>query len=333
MDLMEKVYDRARQNPQKAAFPEATEEKILRAALESGQKGYCIPLLFGKKEDIEAAARNFHLDISGLQIVDTTDEAWLSDVVARYQSYNNTLSEKACRRKARDPMYAAMMAECVGDVDYTFAGLSHTTGDVILAGTVMIGLKEGITTPSSCGIADFPEYKTSEGNLLVFGDSAVCQNPSPEDLASIAISACETASSLLGWEPRCALLSFSTDGSADGDLVDKVREAKRIANELRPDLKIDGEFQYDAAVVPEVAARKVKRPSEVAGRANVIIWPDLNVGNIGVKLIQQIGHADAYGPCLQGFRRIICDCSRGAPVSELVGNIAISGVRAAALKK
>ncbi|MGB4660695.1 MAG: phosphate acyltransferase, partial [Mobilitalea sp.] len=134
--------------------------------------------------------------------------------------------------------------------------------------------------------------------------------------------------SLLGWEPRCALVSFSTTGSAEHEMISKVINAVKIANIMRPDYKIDGEFQLDAAISPEVAAKKVNRPSEVAGKANIIIWPDLNVGNIGVKLMQQFAHADAYGPILQGFKKVVCDCSRSAPVSELVGNIAISAVRA-----
>jgi phosphate acetyltransferase len=129
------------------------------------------------------------------------------------------------------------------------------------------------------------------------------------------------------------MVSYSTLGSGQGELIDKVTEAKRIANELRPDLQIDGEFQLDAAIVPAVAAKKVKRESAVAGQANIVIWPDLNVGNVAVKLIQQFGHADAYGPMLQGFKKVVCDCSRGAPVSELKGNIIISAARAAGMKQ
>ena len=129
------------------------------------------------------------------------------------------------------------------------------------------------------------------------------------------------------------MCSYSTCGSGQGELVDKVTAALEIVHERRPELKVDGEFQLDAAIVPAVAAKKVKRESEVAGRANVLIWPDLNVGNIAVKLIQQFGHADAYGPMLQGFNKIICDCSRGAPVSELKGNIIICAVRAYAMKR
>jgi phosphate acetyltransferase len=225
-----------------------------------------------------------------------------------------------------------MVMQAVGDAEVTFAGIDNTTGDVLFAGQMIIGLKPGIATISSIGLCDIPGYEGSEGSLLAIGDSAVCQNPNPEQLASIAISACDTVSSLLGWEPRCAMVCYSTLGSGQGELIDKVKAALEIAKEARPDLNIDGEFQLDSAIVPAVAAKKVKRESSVAGKANVVIWPDLNVGNVAVKLIQQFGHADAYGPLLQGFNKVVCDCSRGAPVSEIKGNIIMSAVRAANTK-
>ena len=228
-------------------------------------------------------------------------------------------------------MYTALMMQAVGRVNVTFAGLTHSTGDVIMAGQMVVGLADGVDTVSSVGIFDIPNWEGSEGQYLGFGDSAVCANPDAEQLASIAISCCDTVSALVGWEPRAALLSYSTDGSAEGPLVEKVLEAKRIANERRPDLKIDGEFQLDSAIRPDVAAKKVRRESEVAGKANIVIWPDLNVGNVGVKLVQNFAHADAYGPMLQGFAKVVCDCSRSAPVSEIVGNVAMSCVRAQAV--
>ena len=153
-------------------------------------------------------------------------------------------------------MYTAMVQQCLGMFDVTFAGLTHTTGDVILAATTIIGLKDGIDTPSSTGLFVIPGYEGSEGQYLLFGDSAVCTKPSPAERASIAISACETVKGLLGWEPRCAMLSFSTDGSMEGEMVDDIRESVRIANERRPELAIDGEFQLDAAIDPNVAAKK-----------------------------------------------------------------------------
>ena len=261
------------------------------------------------------------------------NETYKSSLIEKYIALPETrLKEKALNRRMQDALQFAMVMQAVDEADVTFAGIDYTTGDVLLAGQMIIGLKPGITTISSIGLCDIPGYEGSEGSLLAIGDSAVCTNPNAEQLASIAISACDTVKSLLDWEPRCACVCYSTLGSGQGELIDKVAEAVKIANELRPDLAIDGEFQLDAAINPVVARKKVNRDSKVAGKANVMIWPDLNVGNVAVKLIQQFGHADAYGPMLQGFNKVVCDCSRSAPVSEIKGNIVISAVRAAGEK-
>ena len=328
MNILDQIYEHAKSNPQRVAFPECTEEKILRAARECADKGYCHPYLVGNTADVKAAAEQYGISLEGFELVDAFDEAFLSELISAYTAKYPILSEKSLRRKSKDPMYPALMMQALDRVDVMFAGLAHSTGDVILAGQTIVGLKEGVSTVSSVGIFNIPGFEGTEGALLGFGDSAVCVNPDSEQLASIAISACDTIKALLKWEPRCALLSYSTCGSGSSELVDKVTEAVRIAHERRPELAIDGEFQLDSAVSPAVAAKKVKRESAVAGKANIIIWPDINVGNIGVKLVQQFAHADAYGPMLQGFAKIVCDCSRGAPVSELVGNIAMSCVRA-----
>ncbi|MDF2872551.1 MAG: phosphate acetyltransferase [Anaerocolumna sp.] len=328
MNIMDSIMEKARTHQVVVAFSEIEEEKILLAAKEAKEKEICKPLLVGKSSVIKEAATKYGIDINGMNIWDCEEEDKLQEVITRYVAQNPIYSEKSMSRKAKDSLYVALMLEALGEVDATFAGLSHTTGEVIMAGQMIVGLEEGVTTVSSVGIANIPGYQGSEGELLVIGDSAVCANPSAEDLASIAISACDTTKAILNWEPRCALVSFSTTGSAEHELIDKVRNAREIANSRRPDLKIDGEFQLDAAICPPIAAKKVTRESEVSGKANIIIWPDLNVGNIGVKLLQQFAHADAYGPVLQGFKKVVCDCSRSAPVSELVGNIAISAVRA-----
>ena len=328
MDMMDTIYEKARGDRQRVAFPEAEEEKILLAAREAQDKGLCHAVLVGNKTDIEGRAGEYGVDISDMEMFDTADAETLEKLCEEYAALNDMFSVKSLLRKCRDPLYTALILEALGRIDATFAGLAHTTGDVILAGQMIVGLQEGVTTVSSIGIANIPGYEGPEGQVLAFGDSAVCVDPNEEDLASIAISACDTVKKLLGWEPRCALLSYSTTGSAESPFVDKVRNAVTVANAKRPDLKIDGEFQLDTALSPRVAAKKVTRSSEVAGRANIIIWPDIDAGNIGVKLMQTFGHADAYGPILQGFKNIVCDCSRGAPVSELVGNIAISCVNA-----
>ena len=333
MSVLDLIYERAKANPQRVAFPEATNEKMMQAAYETGKEGYIIPVLVGDGPALKALAEERGYDPGVFTIVDINDADYKAKVIDIYVALPNTrLKAKALGRRMENPLFYAMAMQAAGECDVTFAGIDNTTGDVLLAGQQIIGLKPGISTISSIGLCDIPGYEGSEGSLLAVGDSGVCTNPDAEQLAGIAISACDTVKALLDWEPRCAMVCYSTLGSGQGELIDKVVEAVKIANELRPDLAIDGEFQLDAAIVPAVAAKKVKRESKVAGRANVLIWPDLNVGNTAVKLIQQFGHADAYGPMLQGFNSIICDCSRGAPVSEIKGNVVISAVRAAGSK-
>lgn len=333
MSILEKLYSKAKLNPQKVAFPEADNEKMMQAAYEAGQAGYIIPVLIGDADTLKEQVKDKEYDSSVFQFVDIKDEEYKQALIERYTGQpGRIMGPKALNRRMNDPLYFALVMQALDEVDVTFAGINNTTGDVIFAGQQIVGLQEGISTISSIGLCDIPGFEGSEGSLLAVGDSAVCTNPDSASLADIAISACDTVKALLDWEPRCAMVSYSTLGSGQGELIDKVANAVKLANEKRPDLAIDGEFQFDTAIVPEVARKKVKRESEVAGKANVIIWPDLNVGNVGVKLIQQFGHADAYGPMLQGFNKIVCDCSRGAPVSELMGNIVISAVRAAGLK-
>ena len=333
MGILDQIYDKAKLNPQRVAFPEATNEKMMQAAYETGKDGYIIPVLVGDEAELRKLAEERGYDASVFTFVDTSDEELKDALVAEFIALPDVIyKEKAARRRINNPLYYAMALQKLGKADVTFAGIDNTTGDVLIAGQEFIGIKPGLSTVSSIGLCDIPGWEGSEGSLLAIGDSAVCTNPNAEQLASIAISACDTVKELLDWEPRCAMVCYSTLGSGSGELIDKVKEALRIANELRPDLAIDGEFQLDAAIVPAVAEKKVKRESKVAGKANVVIWPDLNVGNTAVKLIQQFGHADAYGPMLQGFNSIVCDCSRGAPVSEIKGNVVISAVRAAGNK-
>lgn len=330
MSVLDQIYLRAKENPRKVAFPEALNEKMMQAAYETGKEGYIIPVLVGNGNEIREAARERGYEEGVFTIVDITEEEYKKTLIDKYVALPQTiLKEKALNRRMQNPLYYAMVMQAVDEADVTFAGIDNTTGDVLLAGQMIIGLKEGISTVSSIGLCDIPGFQGSEGSLLAIGDSAVCTNPDANQLADIAISACDTVKALLEWEPRCAMVSYSTLGSGQGELIDKVVEAVKLANEKRPDLAIDGEFQFDAAISPAVAEKKVNRESQVAGKANVVIWPDLNVGNVGVKLIQQFGHADAYGPMLQGFNKVVCDCSRGAPVSEIKGNIVISAVRAA----
>ena len=333
MDLMEQVRAKAAANVQKVAFFEADDPKMMEVVGQLTKDGLADCFIVGDGEVLRGVAEQVGVDLDKVTVVDITDEEANEAFAQRFEAAPDCpFKPKACRRRAKRPMDRALMMQRIDDVDITFGGLSCSTGDVIIGGQTIIGLADGIDTISSCGIFNIPGWEGSEGHLLGFGDAAVCVDPDSEQLASIAISAAETVHALMGWEPRVAMLSYSTDGSAESPMVDKVREAVRIAQERRPDLAIDGEFQLDSAIVPAVAEKKVRRQSAVAGKANVIICPDINVGNIGVKLVQNFAHADAYGPFLQGFKKIVCDCSRSAPVSELVGNVVMSCVRSQAPK-
>ncbi len=328
IDLMKDVQVRAKANPQRVVLPEAQEEKILRAALRVRETGVAVPILVGETGGVSAAAERIGASLEGISIVDHTDEEKSNRFAEEYAKVNPDMPTRAIKRMLRNPLnYAAMMVR-FGEADCMVAGLSYTTGEVIMASEMIIGLAEGISTVSSMGILDVPGYQGPENNLLAIADCAVCAFPGPQELADIAISTADTVRKLLGWEPRVALLSFSTKGSASHERVDMVLEALEMVLGRRPDVLIDGELQLDAAIVPEVAVKKAPEGSPVAGRANVLIFPSLEAGNIGVKLVQQFAHAMAYGPLLQGFAKPVCDLSRGAPVEEIVGAITLTAVRA-----
>ncbi len=329
---MENLRRRAAERPMRVAFPEGDNDTMMRAVRELADEGLAQCVLVGDGAELARLAGERGISLEGIEVVDVCDEAGNAACCERYLAHPDCkYKPKGAARRMTRPLERALIMQVLGDVDVMFAGIANATGDIILAGQTIVGLAEGAETISSCGIAKVPGWDGGEGGLIGFGDSAVCVNPTPAELASIAVASCDTVAALTGWDVRCALLSHSTDGSMDNELVDKVREARDIAQAARPDLKIDGEFQFDAAVRADVAAKKVHHESEVAGRANLLIWPDINVGNNGVKIIQNLTGADAYGPMLQGFKKIVCDCSRSAPVSEIVGNVVMSCVRAQAL--
>jgi phosphate acetyltransferase len=327
-DVMEQLKLKAKANPQRVVFPEANEEKILRALRQVQDTGIAYPILVGEPKTLSALAASIGVSLDGIKVVDHTNQEKVEHFVSRYSKINPDFPAAAVKHMLKDPLNFAVMMVKLDEADCMVAGLSHTTGEVIMASEMIIGLQEGISTVSSTGILAIPGYNGPEGSLLGIADCAVCPAPDSNELADIAISTADTLHRLLGWEPRVALLSFSTKGSATHERVDTVLKALEIVRERRPELLIDGELQLDSAIVPEVAARKVKGKSLVAGKANILIFPDLNAGNIGVKLVQQFAKAVAYGPLLQGFAKPVSDLSRGAPVEEIVGATTMVAVRA-----
>ena len=325
MSLIDELIAKAKEHPKKIAPPECEADKTLLAARRVVDEGIGVPVLVNDPAVIAETAKRVGVSTEGMVIVDTTDEALLEDMA---NPAKTLLSAKGVKRKAKNPMYYAMLLEACGDVDATFCGHVNTTGDVLIAAQQCIGMQDGVEVSSLFALAEIPGFTGSEGHRLALADCALVVDPDPEDLAGIAISTCDNVKAIMGWEPRCAFLSFSTAGSGRGASVDKMKEGIRIVREKRPDLKVDGEFQLDAAVKPEVAAKKVPWESEVAGKANILIFPDLNAANIGIKMIQLFAGGAGYGHTLSGFRKPVADSSRGASVEEIVGDIAMVAIAA-----
>ncbi len=303
-------------------FPEGEDERILEAVRKAKNRKLAEPFFVGDRKGIEAAARKLKVDIGDIPVVDVS-----AGVPARYiKAYakQRKVPERLAERILSNPLFLAALMVRIGEADGMVAGAVSSSADVITAAEGIIGLRKGVSVPSSFFIMDIPGYKGGERGLLLFADSSVNIEPTERELADIAITTARTAKELMGWTPRVALLSFSTKGSAIHPRVDKVAEAVRLAKRKAPRLPIDGELQGDSALVESTAKKKMGgRTGKVAGKANVLIFPDLDSGNISYKLVQTLAGANAYGPILQGFEKPVSDLSRGAKAEDIVGVIAI----------
>ena len=278
MNIIEQFKERASANPKKIVFPEGDEERIIRAAAIVQSEGIAQSVLLGDEGKIQEKATESGVDIAGLELINPARAPQMQEYLAAY-CQTRDVKEGVARRILRHSLYFGAMMVNAGDCDGMVAGSINTTASVVTAGN-LVGLKEGVTTPSSFFIMVIPDCPYGEEGLLIYADAGVNENPTAEQLADIALTSADSARTLLGWEPRVAMLSFSTKGSAAHALIDKVIEATNIVKEKSPTLKIDGELQADAAMDPAIAARKIKGESDVAGTANILIFPDLNAGNI-----------------------------------------------------
>ncbi|SDK99613.1 phosphotransacetylase [Clostridium cochlearium] len=329
MKLMEEIWAKAKANKKKIVLPEGEEERNIEACSKIIKNAIADVVLVGNAEKIKEMANKLGVSVEGAEIVDPENSDKTADYAkALYElrKHKGVTLEKA-EKIIKDPLYFGTMMVQKNDVDGMVSGAIHTTGDLLRPGLQIVKTAPGASVVSSSFIMMVPDSKFGNEGLLLFADCAVNPNPTSEDLASIAISTAETAKNLCGLDPKVALLSFSTQGSASHDLVDKVVNATKLAKEKRPDLKIDGELQLDAAIVKSVADLKAPN-SEVAGKANVLVFPDLQAGNIGYKLVQRFANAEAIGPITQGFAKPINDLSRGCTSDDIVNVVAVTVVQA-----
>ena len=335
MALIEQLVAKAKSNKQRIVLPEGTEERTLKAADRVLAEGIADLILLGDPEEIkELATKNDLQHIAKATIIDPRNHAKKEEyaqLLAQLRAKKGVTIESA-RSIVENPLYLGCLIIKSGDADGQLAGARNTTGDVLRPALQIIKTQPGITCVSGAMILITQAHEYGSDGVVVMGDVAVTPVPDANQLAQIAVCSADTARAVAGVEPSVAMLSFSTYGSAKHEDVDKVVEALHLAKEMRPELMIDGELQADAALVPKVG--KLKAPtSPVAGQANVLVVPRLEVGNIGYKLVERLGHAEAIGPILQGIARPVNDLSRGCCVEDIYKMIAITAVQAIAAKE
>lgn len=312
MSVIDKIKVKARENVKTIVLPEGDEPRTVQAAVKIMADGLARPVLLGDHEKINETANNTSTDISGIELIDpkksSKSQAYAKELYELRKAKG--LTEEDAAELVEDPMYYAVMMVKLGDADGLVSGAVHTTGDMLRPALQIIKTKPGMKVVSSSFLMDFPNKNIGYEGLLVYSDCVVVPCPTAEELACIAVSAAETAHDLCGIEePKVALLSFSTKGSAKHELVTKVQEATELAHKMAPQLCLDGEMQFDAALIPEIGESKAKG-SPVAGHANVFIFPDLQAGNIGYKITQRLGGCEAIA-VLQGLAKPCNDLSRG----------------------
>ncbi len=335
MDLVSKIKENAKKHGMRIVLPEGTEIRTLKAADQVIGEGLANIILIGNPDQIFAMAKENNLNnIAQSTIVNPVNHAkkeQYTDLLFDLRK-SKGLSREDASKLVEDPLYLAVLMIKSGDADGEVAGADNATGDVLRPAFQIVKTLPGISVVSGAFIMILNDKEFGEDGLMVFADCAVHPNPTARELAEIAVATGHTTRAIAGFEPKIAMLSFSTKGSAKHEMVDKVVEATKIAKEMAPDMMIEGELQSDAAIIPEIGQKKAPG-SKIAGSANVLVFPTLETGNIAYKLVQRMAHAEAIGPVLQGMAAPINDLSRGCSVSDIVNLVAITANQAAGMKK
>ena len=333
MSVLDSIKEKAKADGKHILLPEGSEERTVQAARIITDEKIAKVTLLGDEEEIKKVAEKFNVCLCGIDIINPLTDPDFEHYANGFYELRKAkgMTPEKARETIKNTLFYACMMIKEGKADGMVSGAINTTGNTLRPGLQIIKMAKGINTISSCFIMEIPNKEYGDNGLMLFGDCAININPNPDELASIAIATANTAKTLLGMDPKVAMLSFSTKGSAKHENVDKVTAALAKVKELAPDLDVDGELQADAAMVPKVAALKAPG-SKVAGHANVLIFPDLQAGNIGYKLVQRLAGAEAVGPVSQGFAKPINDLSRGCSIADIVSVVAITAVQAQAIK-
>lgn len=318
MEIMKYLKEKAEKNRKTIVFPEGENPCVIRAAARLQEDGLINPILVGSRQRILDVIHDQKIMKTEFCVADPAEDEALDGYISSYCS-DRQMPEAAGRRIVSQPLYFSAMMVKTGRAQGMVGGINHPTEEVIMASELIFGLKEGISVPSSFYLAEIPGFKGSQGGYIIFSDPSMNPDPSAGELADIAFTTAQSARSLLNWEPTVALLSFSTKGSADHPLVHKIQTAYEYLRQKNCDFLFDGELQADTAINPAIGMKKTGGTSPAAGKANILIFPDLNSCNIASKLVQQFTGAKFYGPILQGFNFPVSDLSRGASEEDIIG--------------
>ncbi len=328
MDLIQEIKEKAAKHTRTIVLPEGTEERTLQAIKPIVQEKVAVPILLGDESEIKAKAGKIGADISGAQIINPVKSEYFDDFVQAFYEMRKSkgVTLDSAKQTMADPLYFGSMMVKFDKAYGKVAGALNTTGNVLRPALQIIKTAPGIPAVSGAFIMIVPNCQFGDAGIFIFADCAVTIDPTAEELAAFAAASSKTAQDLCGMkDPKVGMLSFSTKGSGSHAMADKVIEATRIAKEKYPDIKVEGELQLDAAIVPSVGSSKAP-DSPIAGKCNILIFPDINSGNIGYKLVQRLAKAEAVGPTLQGMAKPVNDLSRGCSVEDIVNVVAMTAL-------